>query len=78
MVTGISVNGNVLTCEGVDDCKTEAYSNERVFGARYCHPLCPEFPYYEVKITVAFYACYQFPAMRRLVVFWKAMLTHGT
>ena len=54
MVTGIDVNGNVLTCEGVEDRKTVVDPDERVFGARYRHPLCPEFPYFEVKITVTF------------------------
>ncbi|XP_020619072.1 short transient receptor potential channel 2-like isoform X3 [Orbicella faveolata] len=44
---GINVNGNVLTCEGVEDYKTEADPDKWVFGARYTHPLCPEFPHFE-------------------------------
>jgi len=39
-----------LTCEGVEDYKTEADPDKWVFGARYTHPLCPEFPHFEVKI----------------------------
>ena len=48
---GINVHGNVLTCEGVEDYKTEADPDKWVFGARYTHPLCPEFPHFEVKIV---------------------------
>ena len=44
------VRCNVLICEGAEDYKTEADPDKWVFGARYNHPLCPEFPHFEVKI----------------------------
>ncbi|XP_078369943.1 uncharacterized protein LOC144653736 [Oculina patagonica] len=53
VVSGINVNGNVLTCEGVEDYKTEADPDKWVFGARYSHQLCAEFPYFEVLILEA-------------------------
>ncbi|XP_020618999.1 short transient receptor potential channel 4-like isoform X2 [Orbicella faveolata] len=53
IVTGINVHGNVLTCEGVEDYKTEADPDKWVFGARYTHRLCPEFPHFEVLILEA-------------------------
>ena len=45
------MNGNVLTCEGGDEYKTEADPDQCV-GARYSHSLCPEFPHFEVKMPV--------------------------
>lgn len=51
--TGINVNDNVLTCEGVEDYRRGADPDKSVFGARYTHPLCKEFPHFEVLILEA-------------------------
>lgn len=46
------MNGNVLTCEGVEGHKSEEDRDKSVYGARYSHPLCPEFPHFEVNHLV--------------------------